>query len=247
MISLNEKAKTNSSFNPTDVNEFLVLVNQITDLASKSGIHITPYKSPSLPHFSKLPVENKKSIIEFLRNRVNYLEQTVLNGSSLNSNKQVIWHALKSFEFIPCSDFMSKIDNDHVIEIHTLHDLVQIFHSFTFYSKSSYTLEEIFSYPWQSLYNVDAMTSQNIFNLAQKIISGEIKTTFNPNFPEYIVEEKMSEAKLKIKISYHCVCPLFNKEGVPVAAASVETLEVLNKDQLKVSRPKLVADQDANL
>lgn len=217
----------NSHYN----NEFVKLSTSISNYAKKAGARVIPFTNPSLPHFSTLPTSTQKLILSVLSAKVGWLESAEAAGVAFDSNQQILWHAVKSMDLVLCSDLMDKITDQHIIEIHWLETLVQAFHSFSFYEKSSYTLEEICSYSWQELYKVDLATQEGIFNLAQSILNGTIKKTFSPNFPSYIVSELLSTDRLDVKIDYHYVSPLFNKQGQPVAAISVESLKVLSVDK----------------
>ena len=243
MKSLNARLTDDSSFS----NDFISLSQDIATYAEKCGVKVTPFRDLTLPHFSPLPNKEKQAILDFLKGKLSWLQSVELTGASFDSNKHILWHAIKSFGLVPSSDLMEKIDDNCVIEIHWLETLVQAFHTFSFYKNSSYTLEEICSYPWQELYEVDKFTSEGIFNLAQTILKGDIKSTVCPGFPPYVVKETKSCNKYEVEIHYLYVSPLFDKTGKPVAAVSIESMQVLNKKTERTSAIPEVRPQTATV
>lgn len=210
--------------------DFIILSLKLVAFGKKAGVDITPFRDEKLPLFSQLPSKVQSQVIEHLTSKVDCLELAETEGKQFRSNKQMLWHTLVAMGLTPCSDVFDKITDEDVIEIHSLgNDILQIYHSFSFYDKTSYTLEELCSIDWQELYITDDMTTVNLLNMASKVSSGEYGETFDPDFPNYIVQEKNSALGYKIEIEYKFGSPLFDKAGTPVACLSVEGLSVLNK------------------
>jgi len=182
-----------------------------------------------LPLFSLLPHEKKKMILDMLHTKVIMLEAAEREGVSFRSNKQVLWHVIKSLGLTPCSDLCDVIDDEDVLEIHWLTDIVQLYHSFSFYEKSSYTLEELCSLPWEELYDTDPQTFSNIHQLVDNLMTGKYRSTYDPKIPSYIVKEKRSAFLFEVAIEYRLTSPLFDKNGKAVATVSIERLNVIDR------------------
>jgi hypothetical protein len=209
--------------------KFLELSEKIVDFGLKSNVKIKPYVSESLPLFSPLPPEKKKMILDMLHTKVVMLEAAEREGVSFRSNKQVLWHVVKSLGLTPCSDLCDVVNDEDVIEIHWLTDIVQLYHSFSFYEKSSYTLEELCSLPWEELYDTDPQTFANIHKLVDNLITGKYRSTYDPQIPSYVVKEKRSVFLFEVAIEYRLTSPLFDKSGTAVATVSIERLKVIDR------------------
>lgn len=226
--------------------QFLSLSHSIVDFGVKAGVSIIPYRDPSLPLFTKLPVEKQKLIIEALATQVRMFEMAEKEGISFRSNKQILWHAIKSLGLTPCSDICDRVTDEDILEIHWLADKVQLFHSFSFYEKSSYTIEEIRTTPWENLYQTDPSTFGHIFGMVDELLTGQRRQTYNPNIPKYTVQETQSVFQFLVEIEYLLTSPLFDKNGNVVATVSVERIEILNQ-RLSTSEEEAILSKRNNL
>jgi hypothetical protein len=122
-----------------------------------------------------------------------------------------LWALFKKIGLFPPSDLMDQIDMSTYLEIRDKNGL-QIFGNFNFLSILSYSVEDLFWYPWDNLFSRD----QQIVEMIQKEFIQTVTTArhpFKPNVPKHICEELHSERKHKAFVEMTMFSPLFNHSG----------------------------------
>lgn len=221
--------------------EFKVLAENLCGLASMQEKKIVPYLDPSLPHFSKLSINDKLKATESLKTYLEICNGTIDELGSLTSLK-LVWFALKRLGLTPPSNLFSMLDESHVIEIHDLQG-VQIFRNFNFYDFCSYTVEDLYCYPWSSLFEHEQSGFIQICEFVKKIATGQISKAVKLNMPQHFAKESFSVCKNEVTSVFEIGAPVFNDSGVPVATLVAERMQLIgtvkNNSKRAASSPVL--------
>ncbi|MGE4130049.1 MAG: hypothetical protein AB7F86_00340 [Bdellovibrionales bacterium] len=209
------------------LDEFVHLSSRVSELANEVGIQITPFRNSNLPHFSRKSEEEKSRVIWDLRNYVTVCEKVQDDGGDLKDPVTVTWMAIKEMGMRPPSDLFSHITADNVIEFHN-QDGIQIFRNFHFYQYCSYSLEELYCFPWSTLYSRNEEALNSLLRIFGSFYCGEMKTGVRTGIAPHIIEEIYSPFKYKIYASQDYAAPLFDLTGRPIASIIVETGRLVN-------------------
>lgn len=239
---------------PSDAIEFNSIFrlysSRVAELGAKLGVKITPYRNPELPAFSMQSLDAKQRIIDDLSIYLKICEQTLSMGQDLSDPVTLTWNAIKQFGFRPTSDLFSYVTKDSVVEIHDPMG-IQIFRNFEFYHYCSYSLEELYCYPWEKLYKRDEKIVSEILKIAASIYSGAIKSTVATNLPAHIIQEVYSPLKYQISAEVNFISPLFDEISRPTATVAIESGKLASKLLSPVEEQQMLdqyyMSQDANL
>lgn len=240
-----------SSSDAIDFNSiFRLYSSRVAELGAKLGVKIIPYRNPVLPAFSMQSLEAKQRIIDNLSIYLKICEQTLSMGQDLSDPVTLTWNAIKQFGFRPTSDLFSHITKDNVVEIHDPKG-IQIFRNFTFYHYCSYSLEELYCYPWEKLYHRDETVVHGLLKLLGDIYSGKIKTTVATDLPSHIIHEIYSPFKFNINAEVNYISPLFDEYSRPVASIVIEKGALASKLLSPIEEQQLLdtyyGSQDSSL
>ncbi|HVK62578.1 MAG TPA: hypothetical protein VM432_13555 [Bdellovibrionales bacterium] len=220
--------------NLSAVVRFRELAMRLSQLGASVGVNIAPFSDQSLPHFANIPTERQNFAIDDLQRYLSICEDTINRGHSLKNAPQFLWSALKKFGFRPTSDFFQYIDSESMIEIHN-REFQQIFRTFNFYECCSYTIEDLYCFPWTSLYRHESHIETNLIILAAEMYGGKHSATKKLDWPIHMIEELSSKNKYVISAHMKYCSPLFEEgTGVVGATAIIETGTVLNPRRLNL-------------
>lgn len=205
--------------------QFASITRHVSAMMSWEGVVVRPFL-PGMPFFSKLSLEQKQKAIEAISFYRDLCQSQIDDGYKLKDSLSLTWRCIKALNLTPRSDLFSYLTNDHVVEIYS-RDHIQLFRNLKFFEICSYTLEELLSNEWWVLYHRDENITQKIFQEAQKIFSGEVKTTFEPEVPRHILREIASFDKLSMYIDIEKMSPMSRGNSVE-AAIVLERCELIS-------------------
>lgn len=203
-----------------DRERFILLSTQITDLAGSVGIKIKPFHRKSLPHFSRLDASSRTQTLQSLSDYCEVYLATRNQGFSLLDSGRVIWNFLRRIGCRPTSDLFNYFQFGNVVEIHDIH-LVQIFRNFNFFQFCTYTLEELYCYPFTQLYRRENDVETGIIDAFTRIHQGDVTHVIPVNVAPHVISENLSEGRLQISAEVKFVAPLFLEKTNAVAGTIV--------------------------
>ena len=166
--------------------------------------------------FSKLPAEYQGSVLNALREWVDFFE--LHSQGAKNSDKQLLWRFLSAFRLKPESDFFGMIDDETCVEVLDRSGL-QIFRSLSFMDVCSYSLDEVVSVPWHLLYSRDRGVTSLYLKLQKDIADRTLKhTDLRTIIPQHQVCEISGFDHLVTTIQPLYLTPLLDATGAMVAA-----------------------------
>lgn len=217
-----------------DIDQFILLADQVARFGASIGVKIVPYRNINLPHFSPLPFEQRQRALVDLKNYVEICNETISEGKSLRDTPQLIWFALKKLGYRPTSDLFEHITDDVTVEIHD-RNFFQVFRNFVFYDCCSYSLEELYSFPWNILFHRDEKTMPEVIGFAQRVLSGEFRHFMPFRGPKQVIQETQSAFKYEISCVMYGAAPLYEVGTAnisPVATICVEKAELSGDSEL---------------
>lgn len=189
---------------------FLKASYQLQKIGALAGYRIFTTTNSELPLFTTLPEAAQRHIVNVIEQSC-LIHQTVLGeGKDLKNASAVAWSALKYFGMIPPSDFFDKFESDDVIQIYSI-DNLHLFANFRFFELCSYTLEQVYSMPWASLWERDANSLEMMHRTLQATMAPDNNDVVMLNEPAHRVRELASPFKFEIDYTIKCCAPLKSK------------------------------------
>lgn len=177
---------------------FVALAESVSDTLSKYGINIQPYRPDKSLNFSGLDLDSQSNILKHFEIYSEVLIDTH-RSETLQESKVLVWNMLKRLNFFPTDDILSKIKDNHIVEIYNSQN-IQIFRNLSFFKVCSYSLDEILCIPWWKLYHREDKISQEIFKFGSQVLSGEINHSVCPEIPTHILTEIASTSNYKMEV-----------------------------------------------
>lgn len=172
--------------------DFKKLSQKICMMFATEGVYRKPYLD-GLPYFSVLDEKEKNSIVEHLRFYCELCEAQISEGFKLRDNLSFTWRAFRKLDLIPRGDIFSHMTDEDLIEIYSCENK-QLYRNFKFFEFCSYTLEELHSLEWWTLYERDSEITMKIFDAGSRVAAGEITESYVPDIqPHRLREVKSAE------------------------------------------------------
>lgn len=227
-MGITSQASLGSDWINEQCDRFRLLALSYQDFARSAGIDLLPFRDPALPHFTALPVSQRALALDALSACVRVCEGARNEGHAMSDSPGLAWQAIRQLGLRPTSDIFGMIWEDCVIEIHSP-DGVQIFRNFNFFRFCTYSIEELYSLPWNTLFTRDLKIVEMIADRARKVYSGSITSATRFNVPTHIVREVASPTRTEIRLSMEWIAPLYRERTqIPEATITVETAEFVH-------------------
>lgn len=201
-----------SEFFTSDLAErFLRAAVQIAAFAQSWGVSVRPAMDKGLPLFRQLPFDQQVQAVRKIELSCSLYASVVRENQDLRDSSSLIWMGCRNFGLRPPSDFFDKLSKDDVIQVYSL-DGVHQFSNMRFFEVVSYTLEQIYCYPWPLLWKREPQDTEFLEREAVKIMNPEQRQTIIPEPHSHYVVESSSPLKFETTYSLKCVSPLFDRE-----------------------------------
>lgn len=199
--------------------EFMSLTEELSRWLAAEGIRCQSY-TPGLPHFSKLSVDKRADIVQSVRFYKELCQEQTNEGYKITDSLVLTWRALNKLGLTPRSDLFDKVTDEDIIEVYA-GDGRQLYRNFKFFDFCSYTMEDLYSLEWWSLYNRDEAITAKLYAIVGRIFSGELDTTVVPDCPPHIVSETSSVEKMRMEYEPRMISPLYHNRVVTAVIAIV--------------------------
>lgn len=175
---------------------FKGLALRYQEIGALYGIRIHPFRGADLPYLSQATPEERSKAADFLELILSIHEETLTATEAPINTRQLLWRALGRFSLVPGRDIFDHLTDEDVV---ILYDDQQraIFWNLQFFKVSSFSVEELFFGQWFKFTKRDPSIQAKLYEMAVKIISGEITGNFIPDVPPHEVEEIDSIERIK--------------------------------------------------
>ena len=204
--------------------EFKTITMDISLMLKAEGKTVRPYV-PGLPYFSRLPLDKKRDAVEKVRFYQELCHSQLAEGYKINDSLSFTWKAFRRLGLVPSSDLFSHIQNEDIIEIYSK-EHVQLFRNFNFFDCCSYTLEELNTYEWWSLFEREEAVTQKIIDACNLVFNGEVDGTFVPDVPVHQLREARSAERLTMNCEIRRMAPVYRNKR-PDCVIVLEKVEMI--------------------
>ncbi|XGC81919.1 hypothetical protein ACES2L_05415 [Bdellovibrio bacteriovorus] len=194
------------------IEEFMAVALSISEMLKPEGKTVRPFL-PGIPYFSKLTAEKKLNVLQQVRFYQELCQSHISEGYKISDNLSFTWRAFRKLGLTPSSDLFNYVEKEDIVEIYSK-DQIQLFRNFNFFDCCSYTLEELHTLEWWTLFARDAQYNQMILDEALKAISGDVHDAFVPNVPWHPVRESRSADKLTMHMGIRRMAPVYKNKRV---------------------------------
>lgn len=163
------------------------VVRNISEVIGRFGVRVVPFRSPDLTHFRLLTEARQRLAIQQAMSYSESLDMVVREGWSLNDEKRALWSALRFFGFRPNSDVFSFIKDGDSVELYNS-EHIQLWRNLGFMKICSYSLEEMFCFPWGERYIRDEVSLNTALETIGKLLQGRTRETIHLNLRNILVE-----------------------------------------------------------
>lgn len=214
------KSKQVPSDNAESLNqEFMSLTEDLSRWLAVEGIKCSPY-APGLPFFSQLPIPKRQEIVRAVRFYHELCQDQFKDGYKITDSLTFTWRALNKLGLVPRSDLFSRVTDEDILEVYSS-DGRQLYRNFRFFDFCSYTMEELYSLEWWSLYKRDESITEKLYAIVAKIFTGEIAETVVPDCPSHVVSETSSAGKIHMIYEPRMLSPLYHNHVATAVIAVV--------------------------
>jgi hypothetical protein len=223
------------AFAPTHAHlseSFRGLALELSAIGQSIDVTIRAFSDPSLPHFAKLTTDEQQNVVMQLARYVSICQDVLASGGSLRSTRTFVWRAFREFGWTPNSSFFNAMSDDHVIEIYDRNNL-QIFRNFRFFELCSYTLEDVFTRPWTTLFRRrDQAQTERLIKYVETMFAIETRETLFVDVGIQNTQETDSELRRSVDLEVEVAALLFDKDDKPEAFIVCERAEFAPNTQI---------------
>lgn len=216
------KAQKNHGLTPTiQVDRLLELFSRNAELLGRS---IRPYHPER--RSSGLCAQPQERLNAVIRNLSVCVEATefalIQSAKGAPVGHLFLWRALKNFGFTPSGDLFNQLDENSCIEVYDDRG-IWVFGNLHFFGATSYTLADLYEFPWHSLWHRGELDQARTYALGTKILSNQVQGILTNPLPTHTVRERSnvpgieSEFGLEVELQPLLVTPL-HRRGSPDTA-----------------------------
>lgn len=215
--------------NSTIENELREITSKLSDIFCSIKKHPRVYREETWARFRTYDSKTQEDCLNKANTYLEICQSTLNSGSSLTNTKQMLWYAVRRLKLLPSDDLFEVIQENDVVEIYNSNG-VQLFRNHRFFDICSYDFAELFIYPWYELYKRDNSVDEQIMFFANKIFSGEHKTTIAvSNIPYHKMQEIFSPEKFIMEMQEKYFSPLKPKSGSSNCTVAISNVRVVGK------------------
>ena len=190
---------------------FFHAAQKISEYGKDLGIRITAAIDSTLPEFRKLSSNDQQSAVEKIEANLDVFASVVASGGNLSSPNTIAWMACQKLGYTPPSDFFSKLTDEDVIEIYSKDGLHQ-FANLKFFEICSYTLEQLYTLPWHTLWQREEKDVALLMSLPGIVLSPDHSGTLEVLSRHQKVKESASPFKYETRYQMRFIAPLICRD-----------------------------------
>lgn len=159
--------------------------------------------------FDLMPEEQRVLAVTGLNRYMDFLESTETQEIDYANTVHLLTAAVEQLGLKFPRNVLDRILPTDYVEIYTL-DLVPVFKSLNFWGNCSYSLDELYTYPYEELFGRAEFYQASLNRAAHKIFTGVSEFIENP-VPEHLAWEL--RGPLKRLINYRFVSAAYGPDG----------------------------------
>lgn len=186
---MSQALRASAEDDTNSANEFKLLAQRYAEIAAAEAIKVTPFASADIPLFMQASTEQRAQAIEFLRTMVTVLDETLTAGHRAVNSAQLLWRALSRLSLTPGPGVFDRLgEEDGAVVVYSLEQKV-LFWNLQFFKNVSLTIEQLLFSAWYEVTERPKEIKDALYNLALKLVNGEITGDFETHVPGHEVKE----------------------------------------------------------
>lgn len=211
---------------------FRRLIEKTCAYANSAGLKVVAGNSESWAHFQNLPFQRRDAAMKAAMTYHDICQAAITAGWPLSDSRMLLWASLRHFDLIPSSDLLSHVTDDIVVEVYTS-DGIQLFRNMKFMELCSYTLADIFMYPWWELFERNDDLIADIGKEVTAVLSGESRKILMSQVRSHRLVEAFSQERCVVEMTFKNFSPVFTKgDPKPVGFVCTSTATLLERRPL---------------
>lgn len=223
---------------------FLGRAIQISLFGSQIGINITPTLDPRMLIFKAMSVEDQIKAVQKIETNCEIFSSIVREKQDLRSSFSVVWKSLNFLGLRPPSDFFDKLTDEDVVQVFS-YEGIHRFSNLKFFEMCSYTLEQIYSMPWDVLWKRDEVDAKYMADCVREVFSSDSRVSHKFNRAPHRIYEASSVFRYESMYSLKCIAPLFDRVSGDICGFMVcESAQILNR-HTPLEEERMLFEQEA--
>lgn len=203
------------------ISAFTNSLSQLKALVNLKGINCN-YSGGS-GAFAFIPEQIQETVVSNLARYLTILSEIEIEFPDFTDSRQMTISALKKLNLTVPAEVLNNLKRDDFVEIY-LSDFTPAFKTPNFWATSSYPIDDIFTFPYDELYERDEFFQALIKKSATDVITGKKDIIVNP-IPKHIAWEK--KGNVKAETTYKYFASAYDQEtGSILGAIAVSEVKV---------------------
>jgi hypothetical protein len=232
----NELSRSVQFESGTSADEFKRLIEGIAEFARRAGLKVQAGTERSWAHYRSLPQTQKAEIFVSAKNYFEICEATIKEGSQISETASLLWMSLKHFGLFPGSDLMDRLTNDMVVEVYN-QDGIQIFRNMKFMEVCSYTIADVFIYPWWELFKRNDELLNDLKHEIGQVLEGKTNKLLESKIRRHRIVESFSVEQSEIEMKIAFFGPIFHRGTKQIAGFVAASEATVLSAHAKLSKP----------
>lgn len=177
---------------------------QFSRLLSTFEILVPPISAKAIASLPALPVEKKTQAVQFLSHWITWIKSSLEQNKHLRyDERKTLKKALEHYGLSVHDDFWKTIDRDHIIEVYSS-DMRQIYRSINFFQVTGYSLLDLMTFEWFTLWERPKPIKEELFRITTKF-SSEFIPVSPVGVPVHLLMETMDTGLTEPFMPHSCL------------------------------------------
>lgn len=174
------------------------------------NLSLKPSELPIDDQLNKLSLKKARNVLQSLTQLLHTFTTCEIKTLDPWSNREFLQLSLKELGVTCPTDFIDTLTEDELVEAYNM-EQIQIFRNMRYMEVCGYSLVEVLTYDWPTLYE----RSQVITNQLFKGIEAALKTaaTVRLDIAPHYMKERMSHTRQMSQVDFQRMTPLFSGPG----------------------------------
>lgn len=198
--------------------EFMTLLESFARNLAIKGIVIQPWGPVSAQKFLSLPLQQQEKVFGHFNSYLKLIgmaegfpvNQEISEYKEIYSEKDLLKVCARNLEVEFHSDIYTKITNEDIIEVYD-RDLVQIYRNLGFFDLCSYSLLDLLSYEFYTLYERSLQVNSLMIEAGKQLIDRaySLEPVSLRHISKHLMREKFSDKKISFMIEFKEMYPVY--------------------------------------
>lgn len=216
------------------VDQILNLENRLIALAAKFDLRLRQSAPCIRPQLKSLPIESLNRILGSLKHLQNAFNVCAEEFKDPWDDREFFSLSMRALRVSYPSDFLGYVADGDLIEAYDI-NRIQVFRNMRFMETSAYSLTEILSFDWPTLFDRSSMITDKIISYTDEVLWAENRTV-PTDIPRHFIKEIRSKENQVCEVQFKVMAPLFSGPDTPfgfLATCRANAIErEISKDNL---------------